>query len=71
MSMEGQFNFTIIILSYLFELDICCGGYKGSGWVIPLRIQSSNMVIFFHWIDFCVVIFDLEMSIWRSKVSSF
>ena len=37
----------------------------------PLRIHSSGRVTSFYCIDLGTTMFDLKMSVWRSKVSPF
>jgi len=71
MTMERQFDFTISILGYVFNLDICCGGCGILGWVAPSRIQSSGRVISFHLIALGTTMFDWDRSVWRRSVSLF
>jgi len=44
------------------------GSYCGSGYVTLSRIQSFERVTSFHWIALGTTVFDLEMSVWNSKV---
>lgn len=67
--MEIQFDFTISILGYFFNVGFssCCD----SGCVSSSSIQSSERVISLHWMALGTTVFDLESSIWRSRVSPF
>jgi len=55
----------VISLIWTFGFGSC----YGSGYVAPLRIKSFERVTSFHWITLGTTVFDLEMSVWSSKVS--